>query len=194
MKRRFYQQTSALGGIITNTFKIEYSGLSRKVISTRYEELENIDKININGVDYEPSLDLVLNSKGTYTVKYYFNSQLTNTDRMFSGVSGIEKSDLSQFDASLIKSMDGMYYHVVSLKTVDMSLCDLSNAASFEETFMYCETLVELKMTGKMYIGLGNASYMFNGVYTTGVFYYNPEYENSLVANSIPYNWTKIPV
>lgn len=192
MRRRCYGGKFDAGGFIIASFYIKYSGLSSKIIGSNFAHLDIISRININGIEYKPSDNPVLNSKGSYTVKYYLSEPLTDTNGMYSECSGMTSVDLSKLDTSQITEMKSMFYHITSLETVDMSLCDLRKASQLEKMFMYCESLVEIKMLREV-SKTGNTNRMFEGVYTSGVFKYNPQYDYSFIINSLPGGWTSTP-
>jgi hypothetical protein len=75
---------------------------------------------------------------------------------------------------------------------LDLSSWDTSKVTNMERMFRYCRKLTELRMGGDI-SNLDGWVRMFEGINTTGTFYYNSQYDYSKIISELPSTWTAVP-
>ena len=120
-------------------------------------------------------------------------SNVTDMSYMFNHCTNLTSLDLSNWDTSKVDNMSGMFSNCANLTSLDLSSLDLSNVSIYSHMFSNCKNLTEVKMgvIGKRIISVLN---MFNGITTTGTFYYNPQYDYSEIIAVLPSTWTAVPM
>lgn len=85
-----------------------------------------------------------------------------------------------------------MFTSCNNLTKLDLSNWDLSRVTDANKMFIYCSSLVELRMGGPV-DSLKNAENMFSYASTTGTFYYPAQYDYSKIIAELPSKWTAVP-
>ena len=105
-----------------------------------------------------------------------------------SNIEGIE-----YLNTSNVTDMGHLFYYCQNLTSLDLSKWDTSNVTAMYFMFKGCIKLTELTMGGDV----SNIEYttgMFEGITTTGTFYYNENYDYSKIIAQLPSTWTAIPI
>lgn len=70
--------------------------------------------------------------------------------KMFEGCTGLTSLDLSMFDTSEVKNIEGMFYNCTSLETLDISSFDFSNVLSYNTLLFGNANLLKTLKTPKI--------------------------------------------
>ena len=70
---------------------------------------------------------------------------------------------------------------------------DISNVYNMDSAFVGCKNLKSVTMTYPLTKLLSNYT-MFHSVNTEGTFYYNPEYDYSMIIEQLPDTWKAVPL
>lgn len=84
-----------------------------------------------------------------------------------------------------------MFTGCKNLISVDLSMCDFSDACEFIEMFENCNNLSEIRMGGQINPNVITKD-MFRYVNTTGTFYYPKEYDYTPIIKALPSTWTAV--
>ena len=154
-------------------------------------DLSNFDTSNVmdmgymfNGCSNLTSLDLSNWDTSKVTTMYLMFRDCNN----LTTINGIEG-----FDTSKVTNMGSMFHSCSKLTSLDLSNWDTSNVTDMSYMFRNCSNLTELKMGGDV-SNVTKVSDMFMYVYTTGTFYYNPQYDYSKIIAVLPSTWTAVPM
>jgi surface protein len=112
---------------------------------------------------------------------------------MFSFCHKLTSLDASNWDTSKVTDMSNMFKYCSNLTSLDLSNWDTSNVTDMNEMFNLCSALTELKMGGDI-SKVTNVTSMFSNVFSTGTFYYNPQYDYSKIIAVLPSTWTAVPM
>ena len=118
-------------------------------------------------------------------------SKVTNMKDMFS-YCPVSELDLSSWDTSKVRNMNSMFTSSYNLTSLDLSSWDTSNVRDMDYMFKNCRKLTELRMGGDI-SNLDSWIKMFDGIGTTGTFYYNSQYDYSKIITQLPSTWTAVP-
>lgn len=113
-------------------------------------------------------------------------------DGLSFGYSDCEKIDTENMDISNVTTMSCMFLHCDNITSLDLSSWDTSNVRDMEHMFDGCRKLTELRMGGDI-SKLDGWVGMFEGINTTGTFYYNSQYDYSKIISELPSTWTAVP-
>ena len=80
---------------------------------------------------------------------------------MFHAGNEITKIDLSNFDTSNVKSMQGMFFGCSSLTSLNLTNFDISNVINMDAMFQYCSTLTSLDLSHFKTSNVKNMGSMF---------------------------------
>lgn len=147
------------------------------------ESLESVDLSNwtfrnFGGGTYESSKEIFSGCKNLKEVKLF------NTKRMYS----------SAIKTNFNRGFEGCE----NLKEVDFSPIDMfSNGLDFSRCFKGCKSLEKVIMPNPIDWGslkTYSVSEMFDGVNTKGTFYYNPNYDYSMIIEQLPSTWKAVPI
>ena len=119
-------------------------------------------------------------------------SNVTNMGWMFYDCTGLTSLNLSGWDTSNVTDMDWMFFACTGLTSLDLSNWDTSNVIYMNHMFYACSNLTEIKMGGDV-SNVTNVGIMFNGVASTGTFYYNSAYDYSNIIAELPSGWNAVP-
>lgn len=120
-------------------------------------------------------------------------SKTTTLSNMFMGCDGLTSLDLSSLNVSNVVDMTRTFHSCISLTSLDLSSWDVSKVNTMESMFQYCTKLTSVKMGGDV-SKLTNVTNMFGNIPTTGIFYYNPQYDYSNIIAVLPSKWTAVPM
>ena len=97
---------------------------------------------------------------------------------------------IPKLNTSNVKYMGNMFYGCRNLTTITQ--LDISNATNLYQIFAYCSKLNEVRFKGKPQPSI-KTGYMFDGITTNGVLYYDSRYDYSIIMNVLPSTWTAVP-
>ena len=110
--------------------------------------IDQVDKMYIDGVEVEPIYQYKFDTLGEHKVKCTFKKDsLTSCWSMFRGCNLMTKLDLSSLDTSNVTSMQSMFYNCSSLTSLDLSSFDTSKVTYMNEMFQYCYNIKTLNVT-----------------------------------------------
>ena len=125
---------------------------------------EKPNEIYVNGQKTEFISGTMINlTLEVNTIIIKWNFTLTNCSYMFSGKKNIIEIDLSQFDTSLVKSMDHMFMNCSSLTSINLTSFNTSQVTTSCSMFNGCSSLSSIDLSNfdtSNNVNLGN---MFNG-------------------------------
>ena len=180
------------------------------------------ESIDLSGIDTTACTSFKLNSCDAPTINLSSvnTSNFTSMESMFSGCSNITSLNISHFDYSKVTTMSNMFYGCSKLESITMggsnkvtnmsnmfygcnhlTKIDLTNlqldlVTNMDYMFYGCTSLKEVKMGGNP-AKITNSTYveyMFNGITTEGVLYYNTEYDYSKIIAKLPSTWKALPL
>ena len=128
---------------------LNIKGISqRHILGHLFRGNNYLNKIYINGYSQEISNKNIynLNESNNY-VELIWNDNLDNCDYLFHAGNEITKIDLSNFDTSNVKSMQGMFYGCSSLTSLNLTNFDTSNVINMDAMFQYCSSLTSLDLS-----------------------------------------------
>ena len=103
--------------------------------------------------------------KGKYSIKYSFESYLTNTSCMFYKIKALKYLDLSKFNTKNVMYMESMFHGCSSLKKINLSNFNTKQVINMQEMFSECSSLKSIDLssfdTGKVI----NVAFMFENCY-----------------------------
>ena len=151
---------------------IYWTGDSNTVRISGTDYTAQVDKINIDGVEYyQLKLDKDLNND-FYNFNYnnFTNlifkdvdtSNVTNMNSMFYYCSDLTSLDVSKFNTSNVTDMNGMFEECSSLTSLDLGGWNTSNVNYIGGMFGNCSALTSLDMSGWDTSNVIYMSYMFN--------------------------------
>ena len=120
-------------------------------------------------------------------------SNVTNMSNIFNNCNGLTLLDLSNFDTSNVTNMEYMFYGCSGFASLDLSNFDTSNVTNMSSMFGACTNLTSVTMVNSV-SKITNANGMFYSVTTTGIFYYNGDYDYSKIIAKLPSKWTAVPI
>lgn len=181
------------------------------------------ESIDLTGIDTSACTSFSLNGCDAPTIDLSSvnTSNFTSMGSMFSGCGNVTSLNISHFDYSKVITMSYMFYNCVdlsgtltiggnnkvtnmsnmfygcsSLTKIDLTNLQLDLVTNMDYMFYGCTKLEEVKMGGNP-AGITNSSYvdyMFNGITTEGVLYYNTEYDYSKIIAKLPSTWKAVPL
>ena len=86
-----------------------------------------------------------------------------SSGRMFDGLTNVVSMDLSAFDFSKCKSLEGMFFNCCSLKRIKWGDTDTSSVIDMSNMFRNCSSLESIDLGIYQTNQLNNVSYMFYG-------------------------------
>ena len=92
-------------------------------------------------------------------------ANVTNTQAMFSGCSGLTSLDLSSFNTANVTDMQGMFSGCRALTSLDLSGFNTANVTSMGWMFYNCEALASLDLSGFNTANVTNMGWMFTNCY-----------------------------
>lgn len=189
MRRRYCVGEASKSNTIEATYTAITTNMTLRLLGSGFSHMDNIVKIKIDGIDYSPTDTHTFYSSGEHYVTFYFNQPITDTDKMFSQCTYLSYIDLSDFDTLEVASMEQMFYYDSRLTSLDFSFSDLKKVSNLDQAFQHCLKLTELKILSDM-PNVSSTYYTFNGVETSGTFYYNKNYDYSRIISALPSTWT----
>jgi surface protein len=164
-------------------------------ISFGYSDFETLpDGFDFNGATSFSRLFYFCNKLISLDVTNWDTSNVTNMEEMFFENYKLKTiTGLETWNTSNVTTMNKMFDGCSLLTSLDLSNWDTSNVTNMTRMFGDCKGLTEVKMGGDVSEVI-KVDAMFNGIKTTGMFYYNPQYDYSKIIEQLPSNWTAVPM
>ena len=102
------------------------------------------------------------NSKGKYTIKYFFKNYLTKTNHIFYGCSSLSNIDLSNFNTQNVTDMESMFEGCSSLSNINLSNFNTQNVTNMGFMFKGCSSLSNIDLSNFNTQKVTNMRCMFN--------------------------------
>ena len=143
---------------IFNTFFFHNSKITLKIQGTgeidilgngRFSKFENINylkEVYINGIPQAIDYKYIFNKTENF-VELIWDDNINNCKNMFSGCSQITEINLSNFNTSLVTSMDNMFGKCISLTSLDLSNFNTSQVIDMYGIFGGCWLLTSLDLS-----------------------------------------------
>ena len=160
-------------------------------MATRLETLDVSSWDTSEVTNMAGMFDMAQGLKTITGIGNFNTSKVTDMKQMFS-YCPVNELDLSSWDTSNVRDMEGMFEDTYNITSLDLSSWDTSNVRDMERMFRYCRKLTELRMGGDI-SKLDGWARMFEGINTTGTFYYNSQYDYSKIISVLPSTWTAVP-
>lgn len=167
------------------------------------------DEMPANMFNSVPSLVQLLTLNGIpkfTTASYLFNgctslefvlapawdmSQVTSLRNMFMSCNKLQEAVIDDWDVSRVTDVQYMFSGCNSLQAMYLRNWNISKINNYNYMFWNCYNLAELYMAASaLNANASNLANMFKGVNSTGVFYYNPQYDYSKIIEVLPTNWS----
>ena len=126
--------------------KYNYIKVDNELRYKNEKEIENCE-IKINGKKIQFSYFFLFKNPGVYTIEYYFKSNLTKTDFMFSECFNLISLDLFNFNCKNVTNMVGMFLECISLRKLKISNLDTQNVNDMNCMFCGCQSLKNLDLS-----------------------------------------------
>jgi surface protein len=159
---------------------------------------DSVEAIYIDGKKMEQvGCKYKFSTTDAHTVKIVMKEGFHEAYMMFKYCSDITAIDLSHLDTSNVTNFDKMFYGCTGLTSLDLSSLDTSNVTDMGQMFAYCSKLSKIIMSGDVSKVGNNISYMFDGVASTGTFYYpknDSSFDYSNILKLLPSGWTSADI
>ena len=134
-----------LESAVENSITLVINGPGQRIQILNNDNLPN--KIYINDSPAEVSKTVNLIKEGTNIIKMKWNNKLTNARYMFENCRSFISADLSNFDASSIGDMTGIFVNCISLEFVNLTNFNCPNTVTFYRAFEGCTSLTSIDTT-----------------------------------------------
>ena len=157
----FYIQYSS--EITLNIKGIGYYDKFGSIISSHFDNINNLNELYINGEKQDLTDDKYYFNKTYNFVKLIWDDNITNCRNMFSRCENISEIDLSNFNSSQVRDMSYMFEGCSSLISLDLSNFDTSKVRDMYRMFEGCSSLILLDLSNFDTSQIRFMDYMFYG-------------------------------
>ena len=149
--------------IYSSYITLKIKGPGRKYISTHI----NYQEVYINGIKNNDTLtnNYYLNDTDN-EIKLIFINEIKSCEDMFIDCNDIYEIDLSNFDSTLVTSINYMFGRCTSLVSLNLENIDASNVSSAIGTFAECHSLISLNLANFKNSNIANMGFVFYGLYS----------------------------
>lgn len=162
--------------------------------SSLLTEIKGLQGLDLSSVTTISSMFYYCSKITSIDVAGWNTGSISNMGSLFEYCSVLtEINGIENFDTKNLTDMSRLFANCSKLTSVDLSKWDLSKVTSMASSFAYCKALTEVKMGGDV-SKLNSVVGMFNGITTTGKFYYNSAYDYSKIIEVLPSTWTAVPM
>ena len=127
----------------------------------------------------------------TINVGIMDTTNVTDMSYMLADCDNLEIINLNGLNTDNVTTMKAMLSGLPKITNFDLSSFNLLNVTNFDNMFDGSTALTEVKMMSDINTELSTVN-MFININTTGVFYYNINYNYSRIIASLPSTWTAI--
>ena len=200
------------GTKFSNSTFVTFDGSSLDVSNlTTFQEFfsfcSNLTTVgDLSGWDVSNATDLAFlfsrcsSLKSVDTIKDWDVSNVVRIVGLFAECSKLSSVQaIKDWDVSNVVQLGNLFDGCSNLTSIDLSSWRINakKILGVEYMFRNCTSLIEVKMgfdVSKIDEVYSNISTMFEGVETTGIFYYNSEYDYSKIIAVLPSTWTAVPM
>jgi len=127
----------------------EYIRTKGYEINNEYKNEDEIKKceIRINEELIPFTYYYQFKSKGKYTIKYSFNTNITSLKCIFSHCSSLTNINLSNFNTDMITNMSAMFYECSNLTCINLSNFNTKNVTDMWGMFYKCSSLTNINLS-----------------------------------------------
>ena len=157
----------------------------------------NVENVNVSNAETIYGIFMHCSSLESLDLSMWNTSKVQNMGEVFYDCHSLKTLNINGWDTSNVTDMSYMFNNCYSLTDIDLSSWDTSNVTDMTGMFAYCESLTSLTMTSSIdNVTSVNGRYrnLFGGVYTEGIFYYNPAYDYQIIFDNVPDSWWYLPI
>ena len=157
----------------------------------------NEENINVSNAETIYGIFEYCYSLESLDLSMWDTSKVQNMGQVFYECHSLKTLNINGWNTSNVTDMSYMFYNCHSLTDIDLSTWDTSNVTNMGGMFANCQSLTSLTITSNIdnVISVnGRYNNLFDGVYTEGIFHFNPAYNYDIILNELPDTWIAKPI
>ena len=123
---------------------VQGSGL-QKILSSDFKISPS--EVLVNGIKDDSCIKTCSLQGNINNITLRFENQIESTEKMFYGLNNIIQIDLSEFDASNVKSFAYMFYQCSNLEIINFGNINTSSVEDMQYLFYRCSKLISLDLS-----------------------------------------------